>query len=100
MELVPLLAPDVGVDGVEIRVTTRRGGVSQASYDSLNLGDHVGDAPHCVAENRRRISAQLPTQDIQWIRQVHGIVSVEAGRGLCPRPMHSGRVSGSSRSLC
>ena len=30
MEPVPLLAPDVGVDGIEIRVTTRRGGVSQA----------------------------------------------------------------------
>ena len=79
MEPFPLLAPDAGVDGIEIRVTTRRGGVSQAPYESLNLGDHVGDASHCVEENRRRVSAQLPTQDIHWIRQVHGIVSVEAG---------------------
>ena len=84
MELVPLLAPDVGIDGVEIRVTTRRGGVSQAPYDSLNLGDHVGDASHCVVENRRRVSARLPTQDIHWIRQVHGIASVEAGMGSVP----------------
>ena len=84
MEPVPLLAPDVGIDGVEIRVTTRRGGVSQAPYDSLNLGDHVGDASHCVVENRRRVSAQLPTQDIHWIRQVHGIASVEAGMGPVP----------------
>ena len=84
MEPVPLLAPDVGVDGIEVRVTTRRGGVSQVPYDSLNLGDHVGDASHCVGENRRRVSAQLPTPDIHWIRQVHGIVSVEAGMGLQP----------------
>ena len=84
MEPVPLLAPDVGVDGIEIRVTTRRGGVSQAPYESLNLGDHVGDASHCVAENRRRVLAQLPTQDIHWIRQVHGIVSVEAGTRSVP----------------
>ena len=84
MEPVPLLAPDVGVDGIEVRVTTRRGGVSQVPYDSLNLGDHVGDASHCVGENRRRVSAQLPIQDIHWIRQVHGIVSVEAGMGSVP----------------
>ena len=56
MESVPVLAPDVGLDGVEIRVTMRSGGVSQAPYDSLNLGDHVGDLSHCVAENRRRVS--------------------------------------------
>ena len=84
MKPLPLLAPDLGVDGVEIRVTTRRGGVSQAPYDSLNLGDHVGDASHCVAKNRRRVSAQLPTQHIHWIRQVHGIASVEAGMGSVP----------------
>ena len=84
MEPAPLLAPDVSVDGVEIRVTTRRGGVSHAPYDSLNLGDHVGDASHYVAENRRRVSAQLPTQDIHWIRQVHGIAAVQAGMGSLP----------------
>ena len=79
MEPVPVLAPDVGLDGVEIRVTMRSGGVSQAPYDSLNLGDHVGDLSHCVAENRRRVSAHLPTQHVHWIRQVHGATSVEAG---------------------
>ena len=25
--------------------TTRQGGVSEAPFDSLNLGDHVGDNP-------------------------------------------------------
>ena len=32
--------------------TTRNGGFSVAPYDSLNLGDHVGDAPQAVARNR------------------------------------------------
>ena len=32
--------------------TTRAGGVFAAPYDSLNLGDHVGDAPGAVAANR------------------------------------------------
>ena len=39
----PLLAPQIGIDGVEMRVTTRLGGVSRPPYDTLNLGDHVGD---------------------------------------------------------
>ena len=32
--------------------TTRNGGISAAPYDTLNLGDHVGDAPMNVARNR------------------------------------------------
>jgi hypothetical protein len=33
--------------------TLRTGGISPPPWDSLNLGDHVGDAPERVAENRR-----------------------------------------------
>jgi len=53
--------------------TTRLGGVSLAPYQSLNLGDHVGDAPERVAENRRRLVdlAGLPSPP-PWLRQVHG----------------------------
>ena len=32
--------------------TTRAGGISVSPYDSLNLGDHVGDNPLHVAANR------------------------------------------------
>lgn len=32
--------------------TVRTGGVSQAPFDSFNLGDHVGDNPTDVAQNR------------------------------------------------
>jgi YfiH family protein len=53
--------------------TSRQGGVSAAPYASLNLGDHLGDEPASVAENRRRLmaAAGLPAQP-QWLRQVHG----------------------------
>lgn len=53
--------------------TLRHGGVSAARYASLNLGDHVGDEPASVAENRRRLAAAayLPAQP-QWLTQVHG----------------------------
>jgi YfiH family protein len=59
--------------GVRALSTLRSGGVSAAPYASLNLGDHVGDRPASVAENRRRlmVAAGLPTEPV-WLRQVHG----------------------------
>ncbi|WP_430876632.1 peptidoglycan editing factor PgeF [Granulosicoccus sp. 3-233] len=52
--------------------TTRLGGVSQAPYDSLNLGLHVGDELPAVEENRRRVveSFALPGEPC-WLHQTH-----------------------------
>lgn len=61
--------------------TTRLGGVSVAPYASLNLGDHVGDNPVAVAENRRRLQARLPCQPV-WLRQVHGTACIDAASAL------------------
>ncbi|WP_277052640.1 peptidoglycan editing factor PgeF [Zestomonas thermotolerans] len=58
-------------------VTTRAGGVSVGPFTSLNLGDHVGDDPQAVAENRRRLVAALGCRPA-WLRQVHGTRVVEA----------------------
>ena len=54
--------------------TLRGGGVSTGRYASLNLGDHVEDAPEAVAENRRRLrsAAALPAEP-RWLAQVHGV---------------------------
>ncbi|AHF73243.1 yfiH [Candidatus Sodalis pierantonius str. SOPE] len=54
--------------------TTREGGVSQAPWHSLNLGDHVGDDPDAVAENRPRLRAlaHLPAAP-HYLTQVHGV---------------------------
>lgn len=50
------------------------GGVSLGPYDSLNLGDHVGDVPAAVAENRRRLCASLGLEvEPRWLQQVHGV---------------------------
>ena len=62
---------------VKACVTTRAGGVSLAPFDSLNLGDHVEDSPEAVLENRRRLTAAFAIQPA-WLRQVHGVVVVEA----------------------
>ena len=57
--------------GVRAFCSARGGGVSPAPYDSLNLGDHVGDAPLLVAENRRRLAAELQARPV-FLQQVHG----------------------------
>ena len=72
------LIPDWPAPGrVKACVTTREGGVSLAPFDSLNLGDHVGDAPSAVAENRRRLTDHFAITPA-WLQQVHGIAVVEA----------------------
>jgi polyphenol oxidase len=59
-------------------ISTLRGdaqsGASQAPYACFNLGNHVGDDPAAVAENRRRLklTAGLPGEPA-WLSQVHGI---------------------------
>lgn len=58
-------------------VTTRQGGVSLPPYEAFNLGDHVGDDPTAVAENRRRLSAEFAIQPA-WLKQVHGLVVADA----------------------
>ncbi|WHS59513.1 peptidoglycan editing factor PgeF [Pseudomonas sp. G2-4] len=72
------LIPDWPTPGrVKACVTTRGGGVSLAPFDSLNLGDHVGDDPAAVAENRRRLTDHFAITPA-WLQQVHGIAVVEA----------------------
>ncbi len=84
MASLPLWAPNAELDGVEIRVSTRKGGVSQSPYDSLNLAEHVGDDTECVAENRRRLAEALPGNAVCWLNQVHGVRAVKAKAGVVP----------------
>lgn len=63
--------------------TTRDGGVSPAPWDSLNLGDFVGDAPDRVAENWRRIEAATGL-GFARVRQVHGARVIRAGAPAAP----------------
>lgn len=65
--------------------TLRSDGVSAVPFDSLNLGDHVGDAPEAVRLNRQRVAQalQLPNEPC-WMNQVHGTRVVEAGAWTTP----------------
>lgn len=55
-------------------VTTRAGGVSKGSYESFNLGDHVGDDVEAVEANRARLAEGigLTPDRLVWMEQVHG----------------------------
>jgi YfiH family protein len=67
------------VGPVRVVFTDRRDGVSRGPYASCNLGDHVGDDPGAVAENRRALAATLSLPDPGgwvWLRQVHGAAVV------------------------
>ena len=66
-------------DRVRALSTTRAGGVSGRPWDSLNLGSHVEDNPDNVQQNRLRLaeSADLTSERIGWLNQVHGTDVVE-----------------------
>jgi polyphenol oxidase len=51
--------------------TTRAGGVSAAPFDSMNLGDHVGDQPAQVQANRALLQRVTGTRTV-FLKQVHG----------------------------
>lgn len=62
--------------------TTRVGGISLPPYDSFNLGDHVGDRPAAVEQNRQLLSRFMPSEPI-WLKQVHGIEVIRAEAAGC-----------------
>ena len=65
------------VGGTACAFTSREGGVSEGPYASLNLGDHVGDDPSAVVENRRRVAQAAGVDALVLARQVHGTDVVE-----------------------
>jgi YfiH family protein len=68
----PLLLPDwPAPPNVRAACSLRGGGVSAAPYDSLNLGDHVGDEAAAVAQNRVRLAQELGVRPV-YMKQVHG----------------------------
>ena len=75
---VDWLEPDWPVPpGVHALCTTRRGGVSGAPRDSLNLGAHVGDDRAAVETNRSLLQATIhnttPGARAIFLDQVHGV---------------------------
>jgi YfiH family protein len=82
-------------------VTTRNGGVSQGPYHSLNLGDHVGDDPHSVAQNRALLQEELalPSAPV-WLEQVHGTGIIELPYAGPRPPQADGSFSRAVGEVC
>jgi len=57
--------------GVHAVCSTRTGGVSHGHYESMNLGDHVGDNAEFVAENRAMFERAIGARPV-YMTQVHG----------------------------
>lgn len=55
--------------------STRAGGQSRSPYDSLNLGEHVGDEPGAVAANRATLRQAMGARPV-FLTQVHGAATV------------------------
>jgi len=70
---------------VRALMTDRHGGESRAPYDSMNLGDHVGDRPSDVLSNRLRLQSAVGRRPI-FLQQVHGVgclpLNVDLADGL------------------
>lgn len=70
---------------VKALFTTRSGGVSNEPYASFNLGDHVGDDPLAVEQNRGLLRRFLPGEP-KWLKQIHGTGSVNVDAYDCTTP--------------
>lgn len=95
-ELIPVDWPAPA--NVRSLQTTRAGGYSVASYDSLNLGDHVGDDALTVARNRQSLNDILPSEPV-WLEQVHGVEVVVAETTSC-QPRADACISHTKNAVC
>ena len=74
---------EVALPGARGAFSTRRGGVSEGPYESLNLGILTDDHPQRVVENRRRLAldAGLDPSRVAMGWQVHGTAIREWAAG-------------------
>jgi polyphenol oxidase len=104
MTVLPVVtSPLLDLPGIRHAFFTRRGGVSQGLYDSLNLGRGSADDSADVAENRRRAALHLggAPEALNTCYQVHSATVLAAGRPWGEaRPEADGVVSATPGVIC
>lgn len=85
--------------GVQARCSTRRGGVSQPPYDSLNLGLHVGDHVPSVERNRALLRSRLGVRPV-LLNQVHAFDVLELEPDTPDHRVADGAVTRSRGVAC
>ncbi|MEH3146758.1 MAG: peptidoglycan editing factor PgeF [Methylobacterium frigidaeris] len=86
---MPIEAPALAaLPGIRHAYFTRRGGVSEGLYASLNGGLGSGDDPAAVAENRRRMTERLGVDPgaLASLHQVHSAEAVVVEAPFAERP--------------
>jgi polyphenol oxidase len=88
------LVPERGPAGVGALMTTRRGGVSAAPFDAMNLRHGIGDDVRAVAENQQRLEAAIGVRPV-WLNQVHGaaVVRLTLADARPGAPVHTADAS-------
>jgi purine-nucleoside/S-methyl-5'-thioadenosine phosphorylase / adenosine deaminase len=85
----PVLVPELSdLPGIAHGFFTRRGGVSDGIYASLNCGAGSKDSPEAVRENRARVARHLGARSLVSAWQVHGTTAlvVDEASPAEPRP--------------
>jgi len=84
----------IALDGGSALFTTRRGGVSEGPFASLNLGSWTDDDPERVRANRAAVE-RLGGGRLAQVHQVHGTRVIEARprREGAPPPDADGQVT-------
>jgi len=86
--------------GARVVFTTRRGGVSEPPYDSLNLGLRVAGDRTAAASNRAILARDLDVE-LAHVRQVHGnrVHAVEGATDSAAPPVEADGVATTTRRL-
>jgi hypothetical protein len=87
MSTLPIITSPL-LDGAGVRHAffTRKGGVSEGIYASLNVGLGSRDDPEAVRENRRRCAARLGATSLVTAYQVHSATALAADGPWPPEP--------------
>ena len=85
--------------GVRHAFFTRRGGVSEGLYVSLNVGLGSSDDPQAVRENRRRCAAHFTAETIVTAYQVHSATALVADGAWPAGPPQADAVVSATRGV-
>jgi polyphenol oxidase len=101
MHKLQLIQPEWPLpEGVRAVYSTRQGGHSLGVYAGANLGDHVGDNPTHVEQNREQLAAQCGVQCWPWLQQVHGTDIVEVSTQTASRLVADGSITSDRGVAC
>ncbi|MEO8059751.1 MAG: peptidoglycan editing factor PgeF [Burkholderiales bacterium] len=92
--LADWLLPAWHAPGVGALMTTRQGGVSRGTFESLNLRDGLGDDAEAVRQNKALLKSAIGAQPV-FLNQVHGaqVVRLFESDGAPDAPVHTADAS-------